>query len=102
MKVFGKIFFSMFFLFCLLHCSSTEPEFSEIRFATGTVKYLSFEGGFYGIVTNDNRSLDPLNLKKEFQVEGKKVFVVYRSKKEGASFHMWGEIIEILEIRELQ
>lgn len=101
MRSVWKIFLLISFIFCFENCSNTEPEYSEIRFSSGTVKYLSFEGGFYGIVTDDNRALDPINLPKEFQIEGKRVFLKYRSKLEGASFHMWGEIIEIIEIREL-
>lgn len=80
-------------------CSSLE---SEVKFTTGTVKYISLEGGFYGITTDDNKHLDPLNLSKEFQVDGKRIYFKYVVKKEGASFHMWGIIVEIIEIRELQ
>ncbi len=101
MKTILKIFLFVPSLLCFVNCSSAQPEYSEVRFASGTVKYLSFEGGFYGIVTDDNRTLDPINMPKEFQVDGKRVFVKYHSKNEGVSFHMWGEMIEIIEIREL-
>ena len=101
MKALIKIFLLLVLIFSLERCSTNEPEYSEIRFAAGTVKYLSFEGGFYGIITSDNKNLDPINLPREFQVDGKKVLVKYHSKLEGASFHMWGEIIEIVEINEL-
>ena len=81
-----------------ISCSSLE---SEVRFTTGTVKYISLEGGFYGIITDDNKSLDPLNLSKEFQTDGKRIYFKYIEKKEMASFHMWGTIVEIIEVREL-
>jgi len=81
-----------------ISCSSLE---SEVRFTTGTVKYISLEGGFYGITTDDNKNLDPLNLAKEFQVDGKRIYINYVVKKDMASFHMWGTIVEIIEIRTL-
>jgi inhibitor of cysteine peptidase len=83
----------------LINCSSTE---TENNYTKGTVKFLSFEGGFYGIVTDAKKNLDPLNLPKEFQVDGKRVMFRYIEKKDMASFHMWGIIVEILEIKELK
>ena len=89
----------LFFTIVIISCSSTDPELID---ATGTVKYISLEGGFYGIITDNGKSLDPINLPKEFQVDGKRVYVKYHSIKEGADFHMWGMIIEIVEIKELK
>jgi inhibitor of cysteine peptidase len=82
-----------------ISCSSLE---SDAKFAIGTVKYISLEGGFYGITTDDNKNLDPLNLSKEFQVDGKRISFKYVEKKDMASFHMWGTIVEIIEIKELK
>lgn len=80
-------------------CLSTE---SESEFTAGTVKFQSIEGGFYGIVTDDKRNLDPLNLSKEYQVDGKRILFKYVEKKDMASVHMWGVIVEITEIKELK
>lgn len=89
----------LFIIFILsISCSSLE---SDVKFTTGTVKYISLEGGFYGIITDDNKNLDPLNLSKEFQVDGKRIYFKYIGKKDMASFHMWGTIVEIIEIKEL-
>ncbi|TSA30447.1 MAG: hypothetical protein D4R68_00700 [Ignavibacteriales bacterium] len=100
MKLLVKNIFLVTIVFILsISCSSLE---SDVKFTTGTVKYISLEGGFYGITTDDNKNLDPLNLSKEFQVDGKRIYFKYVEKKEMASFHMWGVIIEILEIRELK
>jgi len=100
MKLLVKNIFLVTIVFILsISCSSLE---SDVKFTTGTVKYISLEGGFYGITTDDNKNLDPLNLSKEFQVDGKRIYFKYVEKKEMASFHMWGAIIEILEIRELK
>jgi len=89
----------LFLTIVIISCSSTEPELID---TTGTVKYISLEGGFYGIVTDDGKSLDPLNLSKEYQVDGKRIQFKYIEKSDMASFHMWGMIIEIIEIKELK
>ncbi len=99
MKHLNKNIFLLFIFFILsISCSSLE---SEVKVTTGTVKYISLEDGFYGITTEDNKNLDPLNLSKEFQVDGKRISFKYVEKKEMASFHMWGIIVEIIEIRTL-
>ena len=99
MKAILKIFSFPLLFICLVQCSSTE---SELNYSTGTVKYQSIEGGFYGIVTDDKKNLDPLNLSKEYQVDGKRIQFKYVEKKDMASFHMWGIIVEITEIKELK
>ena len=99
MKHLKKNIFLLFIFFTLsISCSSLE---SEVKVTTGTVKYISLEGGFYGITTDDNKNLDPLNLSKEFQVDGKRISIKYVEKKDMASFHMWGTIVEIIEVRAL-
>lgn len=99
MKAIWKIFLFIFFLFCIVKCLSTK---SGLGYTNGTVKYLSIEGGFYGIVTDDKKNLNPLNLSIEYQVDGKRIQFKYVEKKEMASFHMWGMIVEISEIQELR
>ena len=99
MKYLKKNIFLLFIFFILsISCASLE---SEVKVTTGTVKYISLEGRFYGITTDDNKNLDPLNLSKEFQTDGKRISIKYVEKKEMASFHMWGIIVEIIEIRAL-
>jgi hypothetical protein len=89
----------LFLTALIISCSATE---SESNYITGTVKYLSFEGGFYGIVTVGKKNLDPLNLSKEYKVDGKRIQFKYVEKNDMASTHMWGTIIEIIEIKELK
>ena len=90
------LFFSL--ILSLTQCSTTDP---DILSSNGTVKYISLEGGFYGIITDANEPLDPVNLSKEFQKDGMRVTFSYKIKKDAASFHMWGQIIELIEIKEL-
>jgi hypothetical protein len=67
---------------------------------TGTVVFLSFEGGFYGIVDDHGRRWDPSNLSEDFKADGIRVsfegVVTDRS-----TFHMWGRTVELTSIRRL-
>lgn len=68
---------------------------------TGTIQYLPFEGGFYGIIGDDGKKYDPVNLTSQFAVDGLRVKVQARIIKDAASIHMWGKIIEIMTINRL-
>ena len=67
---------------------------------TGTVKYQSFEGGFYGIVGDNGMNYDPPNLPQEFKVDGLRVQFTAKPT-DYASFHMWGKVIELFSIQSL-
>jgi hypothetical protein len=69
---------------------------------TGTVVFVPLEGGFYGILGDDGGHYDPLNLPESLCKDGMKVQVKASVLKHGASFHMWGKRIKILEIKSLQ
>ena len=64
----------------------------------GTVIYEAMEGGFYAIHGNDGRKYDPLNLPEPFRKEGLKVRVGARLKEDAVSFHMYGIVIEVVNI----
>jgi hypothetical protein len=66
----------------------------------GTVTYLYFEGGFFGIVGDDGKHYDPINMPQEFKVNGLRVrftanFTDY------ISYHMWGCIVKLVSIERL-
>jgi hypothetical protein len=63
----------------------------------GTVKYLGFEGGFYGIVGDNGKNYDPINMPQEFKVEGLRVHFT-ANLTEHNTFHMWGYGVELLSI----
>jgi len=67
---------------------------------TGTVHYIPLEGGFWGLVTGDGKKYDPLNLAEEYRQEGLAVQVEARVRNR-AGIHMWGAMIEIVDIRRL-
>lgn len=63
----------------------------------GTVKHINLEGGFWGIITEDGKHYDPVNLAEEFKQEGLLV-QVEAVDKDRVGIHMWGTIIEITAI----
>ncbi|UCG51505.1 MAG: hypothetical protein JSW58_15175 [Candidatus Latescibacterota bacterium] len=67
----------------------------------GTITFLDFEGGFYGIEADNGDHFDPVNLEPEFQVDGLRV--KFRGRIiEGASTHMWGRLLELKMIKRLE
>lgn len=74
---------------------------SEIRNMKGTVVYHEIEGGFWGIIADDGRKFNPINLDENFQEENLRVKFDARVKKGMVGIHMWGEYIEILKMEKL-
>jgi hypothetical protein len=73
---------------------------TEIVSGTGTVVFLSLEGGFYGIIDDNDRHWDPSNLPQQYQVDSLRV------RFEGIitdapTFHMWGRTVELTSIKRL-
>jgi len=69
---------------------------------TGTIVWLNFEGGFWGIIGDDGEHYDPSNLNSEFQSEDLRVYFEAKTRTDLVSFHMWGKIVEILTIQQLE
>lgn len=67
----------------------------------GTVTYIDVEGGFYGIVSGDDGRWDPINLPSDFTQDGLKVKFRAKLRKDLASYHMWGTLIEIISIEKI-
>ncbi len=68
---------------------------------TGTIQYNDFEGGFYGIVGDDGEAYDPINIPTEFEEDGLRVKYTIKILEDQVGFHMWGTIVEIIEIEKL-
>jgi hypothetical protein len=66
---------------------------------TGIIKYITLEGGFYGIIGDDGVNYDPINLPDNFRIDGLKVVLTAIKREDLCSFHMWGIIIEIISIQ---
>lgn len=68
---------------------------------TGTITYLDFEGGFYGIIGDDGKNYDPGLLPSEFEKEDLKVTFKAIIRRDLMGTHMWGNIVEIRKIEKL-
>jgi hypothetical protein len=66
--------------------------------ATGTVTWVPIEGGFFGIVSDDGKRYDPINLPAEFAQDGMRVRFTAKTDPDMASFHMWGTIVSIIDM----
>ena len=66
---------------------------------SGIIKYITIEGGFYGIIGDGCVNYDPINLPDSFKIDGLKVFLTAIIREDLYSFHMWGIIIEIISIK---
>jgi len=64
----------------------------------GKVTYKNIEGGFYAIDGDNGRKYDPINLPEPFRKDGLRVKVTARRKTDVMSFHMYGTIIEVVNI----
>ena len=83
----------------LLGC--LQPEDYDVQ-GKGTVVFVKLEGGFYGIIGDNGEHYDPVNLPKEFQQDSLRVYFKADYAKSLVSFHMWGKLIEIKDIRKLE
>ena len=64
----------------------------------GTVVHKNIEGGFFAIDDDDGRKYNPINLSESFRRDGLKVKVTARLRVDAMSIHMYGAIIEVVEI----
>jgi hypothetical protein len=83
-----------------LSVKSNKHDKKEIQ-GKGTVKYLSFEGGFYGIVGDDSKQYGPLNLSPEFRVDSLLIRFTALVTDRVVSFRMWGYIVKLVWIERL-
>ncbi|MDD5419433.1 MAG: DUF333 domain-containing protein [Methanomicrobiaceae archaeon] len=65
---------------------------------TGTIVYIDLEGGFYGIAGDDGGEYLPLNLDREFWVNGTRVAFEADAREDAFTIQMWGRPIELTSI----
>lgn len=82
-------------------CRAFTPSAPDNVCVIGTVRYFSFEGGFWAVRGDNDTTYDPLDaLPANFRQEGLRVRVEARMT-DLSSFHMAGPIVEILDIKRL-
>jgi len=63
---------------------------------TGTVVFVGLNGGFFGILGDDGKRYEPINLPSDCEVVGLRVW--FKARILQRTIHMWGIPIEIIEI----
>ena len=97
--ILGLLFFGFNTQSILYNNSKNENNsYNELIYGTGTIIYLKIEGGFYGILSDDDQHYDPINLPLEYQKEGLRISFIAKERSDLLSFHMWGKIIELISI----
>ena len=56
------------------------------------------EGGFWGIISDDGTKYDPIYMEDEYKKDGLPVRFEVKIREDLAGFHMWGTIVEIVQI----
>jgi hypothetical protein len=103
MKRIGKmkryiVIISLIILFVFIFFGGCIDDYIE---GTGKIQYNDFEGGFYGIVGDDGEKYDPINLPIEFEYDGIRIKYTLKILENQSSIHMWGKVVEIIEIEKL-
>ena len=93
-----KLSFLLIFLVILLFIECEMSQKQDIISEIGTVKYIDIEGGFFGIIGDSGKKYDPINLSEEFKKDNLRVSFDAKIREDMVSIHMWGTIVEILEI----
>ena len=97
----NRIIFLALALIVLVLLQSCTTQNEDAIKVTGTIVFLSFEGGFYGIPGDDGKHYDPTNLPQEFRKDALRVRFEAKELPDRASVHMWGTIVEIVAIQKL-
>jgi hypothetical protein len=63
-----------------------------------TVKYLDFEGGFFGLVRKDGKKLLPMNLAKNFKVNGSILKVKGHVVEGMMTTQQWGTAFKVTQV----
>ena len=70
----------------------------KLSWQTVTVKYLDFEGGFYGLVSQSGAKFLPMGLPKKYKIEGTILRVKGRPLLDVMTIQQWGDAFEIVEL----
>lgn len=74
----------------------------QLDWITGRVVFNDFEGGFYGIITENGEKLLPMNMDKSLMRENNKVALKGKYEKDLMTTRQWGKPFIIIEIKLLE
>ncbi len=81
--------------------SSPSETSSQTVDGTGTIRFLDFEGGFYGIIADDSTRYDPGGLDEAFQEDGLRVRFELTPRKDVMTTRQWGTPADLHSIERL-
>lgn len=68
----------------------------------GTIEFIDLEGGFYGIISDDDQHYLPVDLPEEYQQDGLRISFTLEESEDAFSIFMWGILVEIVDIAILE
>jgi len=100
----------------LLACSSADPSEAQDDIdttassentqqtveGTGTIRFLAFEGGFYGIVADDSTRYDPGELDDAFREDGLRVRFELTPQEGMMTTRQWGTPADVHSIEKME
>ena len=69
---------------------------------TGTMKHVDLNGWFYGIVSDDGKEYEVINLDPIFQEDNLRVHFDAKIAENANSIHMWGTVVELIDIEKIK
>jgi len=82
--------------------SFTETGNHSLELFKGTIKYLEFEGGFFGIITTEGQQLLPINLDSQYHQNELIVEFSGEFKNDLMTIHQWGTPFHINRINSVK
>lgn len=79
--------------------ASANHEKAKALWQTATIKYFDFEGGFFGLITENGEKLLPMNLPAEFRQNGAVVKISGAIQNDMMTTRQWGTPFNIAEIK---
>lgn len=67
----------------------------------GTIRFVDLEGGFYGIVSDDGKRYQPIDIEQEYHLNGLRVYFEGELLEDTVSIYMWGSPLSLVKIQRL-
>ncbi len=79
----------------------TGGQFTRAVSGKATVKHITLEGGFYGLITDSGERLLPLQMSSEFRQDGLRVRYDGAADDNAVSIYQWGTLTKLTAIEKL-
>ncbi|QYJ98142.1 hypothetical protein K0J45_02520 [Shewanella alkalitolerans] len=77
---------------------TSDSQQKAITMTQGTVRYFNLEGGFWGIVADDDRHILPQNLPQEYRKDGLRLSFKAQEVKDMMTIQQWGILSKLSNI----